>query len=130
MNELAEASKVFLSYATEDEPVAGRFRQLAWEEVAGLTFYDCAVRDGFNENWRQEALEKIAASDVVACLVGETTYLSEPVNWEIETADRLGKKTVAYAFTPVAVLPTALWDSGVEVRRLSSQPSLESAGVV
>lgn len=131
MNGLADASKVFLSYATEDEEHAARFRRLISEDRAGLTFDDCAVRDGFSENWRLRVRQKIALCDVVACLVGEETHLSEPVGWEIEAAVTLGKPVLAFTLVswPV-VVPKALRDHGVEMQRIAPTESIEWADAV
>ena len=121
MNGMTGASKVFLSYATEDEEHAACFRRLAWEKRAELTFEDCAVRDGFSADWRAMVQEKIAVSDVVACLVGEETHLSEPVGWEIEAAITLGKPVLAFILVPwPVVVPEVLRDNGVGVHRLAT----------
>ena len=131
MNGLTGASKVFLSYATEDEEHAACFRRLVSEKRAGLTFDDCAVRNGFSENWRVRVREKIAACDVVACLVGEGTYLSEPVGWEIEAAVTLGKPVFAFTLVswPVSV-PKALHDHGVGMHCLGPMDSIDWADAV
>lgn len=131
MNGLATATRVFLSYATEDEEHAACFRRLVSEQRAELTFDDCAVRDGFNENWRLRVREKIAACDVVACLIGEETYLSEPVDWEIEAAVTLSKPVLAFALAawPVAV-PKALQNHGIGMHRLDPMDSIEWADAV
>ena len=120
MNGLTAATRVFLSYATEDEEHAARFRQLISEEQMGLTFDDCAVRHGFSENWRVRVREKIAFCDAVACVVGEGTHLSEPVGWEIEAAITLGKPVFAFTLVPSpVVVPKALRDNDVGVHHLS-----------
>ena len=125
---MTDARRVFLSYATEDEEHAAYFRRLASEERAGLTFDDCAVRDGFSEDWRGRVREKLAACDVVACLVGEGTHLSEPVGWEIGAAIALGKPVVAYALVPrPVVVPKVLRENGVRMRRLNLFQSVSGA---
>ncbi|MCY4448389.1 MAG: TIR domain-containing protein [Chloroflexi bacterium] len=131
MNGLAAATRVFLSYATEDEEYAARFRQLISEERTGLTFDDCAVRNGFSENWRVSAREKIAACDVVVCLVGEETYCSGPIGWEIEAAITLGKPVFAFSLVPwPVVIPEALRNHGLEMHRLDLMDVIEWADVV
>ena len=128
---LATASKVFLSYTTEDEEHAACFRRLAWEKRAELTFEDCAVRDGFSADWRAMVQEKIAVSDVVACLVGEETHLSEPVGWEIEAAISLGKPVLAFALFPWPVaVPGALRSHGIGMYGLDRMDSIEWADAV
>ena len=119
MERLSGVSRVFLSYATEDEEYTASFRRLASEQYAELRFDDCAVRDGFSENWRATVWEKLAACDVVVCLVGEGTYLSEPVGWEIEAATTLGKPVIAYTLVPwPVVVPRVLREHGVGMRRI------------
>ena len=129
MERLPAGARVFLSYATDDERRTRRFRQFLYEENDVAAFDDCSVRDGFRENWRQEAWEKIAACDVVACLIGEKTYLSEPVNWEIETALGLGKTTLAYVLPSAVVLPPALRDNGIRACMIDLQPDREFSKV-
>ncbi len=126
MDGLGSATRVFLSYATEDEEHAARFRQLISEARAGLIFDDCAVRDGFSENWRARVREKISACDAVVCLVGEETYLSEPVGWEIEAAAMLDKPVLAFTLVPwPVVVPKALRGHGVGMHRLAPVDSVE-----
>ena len=131
MERLPAGARVFLSYATEDERRTRRFRQFLYEENAVAAFDDCSVRNGFRENWRQEAWEKIAACDAVACLVGEETYLSEPVSWEIEAAVALGKPVLAFTLVPFpVVVPRALQDNGIGILRFAAVKGIEWADAV
>lgn len=129
MERLPEGLRIFLCYATEDEPDARALRRLLSEESRGASFDDCSSRNGFNADWRRQAWEKIASCDAVACLVGDATHLSEPVHWEIEAAATLGKRILAYALAPSSnVIPGALRVRGVAVRRLAPEPARELIG--
>lgn len=128
MERLPDGLRIFLCYATEDERDAGRLKRLLSEESRGSRFDACSAQYEFHENWRRRVWEKIAACDAVACLVGETTYLSEPVNWEIEAAAAMGKRILAYALAPsFRAAPDALRARGVPVRRLEPEPALAVA---
>ena len=126
MERLPDGLRIFLCYASEDERDAGRLKRLLSVESRGSRFDACSVRRGFHEDWRRRAWEKIAACDAVVCLVGETTHLSEPVNWEIEAAAAMGKRILAYTLAPsFRAAPDALRARGVPVRRLAPEPARE-----
>ena len=87
--------KVFLSFAMEDKSEADKFRIQAQEQSLPLDFRDYSVKDTFDKYWKSQALKIIHGSSVTLCFVGQRTYQSEPVNWEIQKSIELGKPVVA-----------------------------------
>jgi len=59
-------------------------------------------------------LEKIKKSDVFLCLIGEHTYKSEWVAWEIEKAKELNKKILAVKIEKHYFTPTNLFGIGAK----------------
>ena len=87
--------KVFLSFATEDKSLVDKFRMQAHEQSLPFDFQDYSVKDTFDKSWKSQAEKIIHGSSVTLCFVGQRTYQSEPVNWEIQRSIELGKPVVA-----------------------------------
>ncbi len=105
--------RVFLSYASEHKALVDRFR----EEAAASS--SCPwFRGSFLEepvvDWQRHAERLIRRSAATICLVGDSTWRSEPVNWEIRRAASFGKPVLAISLHPSEVrLPAALLDLGI-----------------
>ena len=120
-----KALSVFLSYATEDESHARSLQRVLGTRSPSISFEDCAVVDGFDEEWRRTVLSKMKRCEAVVCLVGPKTHLSEPVNWEIEVTAKQGKPIVALSLEPnVAPLPRALEALGVSLNAWTDSTDL------
>ena len=64
--------------------------------------------------WKAHAERLIRTSTATICLVGATTWQSEPVNWEIRKSAELGKMVLAIYLQPGTVrVPAALSELGV-----------------
>ena len=87
--------KVFLSFAMEDKSLVDKFRIQAQEHGLPLDFRDYSVKETFDKSWKSHAEKIIHGSSVTLCFVGQRTYESEPVNWEIQRSIELGKPVVA-----------------------------------
>lgn len=104
---------VFLSFATRHKPLADRFREQATSNCSGLVFRDFSepAADGA---WKPQVERLIRSSRTTLCLVGETTWRSEPVNWEIRRSAELGRRVLAVYLEPGALrIPAALAEIGV-----------------
>ena len=129
MERLPERLRIFPLLRDGGRAGCSRIEAAALRGEQGASFDDCSARGGFNADWRRQAWEKIAACDVVACLVGDATHLSEPVGWEIEAAAAQGKQIFAYALAPHScVIPGALRVRGIAVRRLATESARELVG--
>ncbi len=109
---------VFLSFVEEDLELVKLFRGQARNKNSALSFDDYSVKVPYNSAdagyIRGKIREKIRSSSVLVCLVGPHTHKSTWVDWEIRTADELGRKII-----------------GVRVRREARDPlpaALNSVG--
>ena len=90
------AKHVFLPFVVEDRRLVDLFRGQARNENSDLEFDDYSVTEPFDSTnadyIRREITEKIRRASITICLIGETTYESRWVEWEIEKSDELGKR--------------------------------------
>ena len=86
--------RAFLSSATEDQRLVDAFSSRMERQHPDLEILDHAVRDHYEENWRQECARKIARSDMLICFVGATTHRSDAVAWEVQCGLSLGKRII------------------------------------
>jgi hypothetical protein len=115
------ARNVFLSFVEEDLKLVNLFRGQAKNENNDLEFYDFSVKDPFDSSnadyIRRQIKDLIKKVSVTLCLIGETTYKSKWVAWEILTSAELGKGLVGVRLhssikdTP----PQALKDNKAEI---------------
>lgn len=115
------ARNVFLSFVEEDIYLVNLFRGQAKNENNDMEFSDYSVKEPFDsENAdyiKQQIRNLIKKVSVTLCLVGETTYKSKWVNWEIRTSSELGKGLVGVKLhsSPKDIIPQALKDNGAEI---------------
>ena len=90
------AKRVFLSFVVEDEVTVNLFRGQAKNKNNDLEFSDYSVREPYDSTnaayIRSKIRERIAAASVTVCLIGETTYKSKWVDWELRTSRDEGNK--------------------------------------
>jgi hypothetical protein len=93
--EPARVRKLFLSFHYEDRGQVSGFRLMAHNPNLPIDFHDVSVRAAINSEQgaylRNVISEKIRKCSVVVCLIGNGTAWREWVEWELETALRLGK---------------------------------------
>ena len=93
--EPARVRKLFLSFHYEDRSQVNGFRLMAYSPNLPIDFADVSVRSTINSAQgaylRQVISEKIKRCSVVVCLIGNGTAWREWVDWELETALKLGK---------------------------------------
>ena len=82
--------RIFLSFKIEDKPYVDGIRLMRFHPGTSLEFYDESVRTPYNSvnasYIRGKIKAKIARCSRTICLLGDRTYTSEWVNWELETA--------------------------------------------
>ncbi|HMQ11004.1 MAG TPA: TIR domain-containing protein [Oligoflexia bacterium] len=104
--------RVFLSFMYEDESQVNGLRLLAKSPKFPLEFYDESIKKPINSTdsiyLKIKIIDKIKRSSAVIVLIGNDTYKSQWVNWEIEKAIELEKKVIGMALKGVesAKLPT------------------------
>lgn len=106
--------RVFLSFSIEHKPLVQLFRDQATDSRSGPVFRDCSIKVPVEGAWKTHAERLIRESSVTICLVGESTWRSEPVNWEIRKSAELGKRIMAvHLQSNTARTPAALLEVGV-----------------
>jgi len=110
------ARNVFLSFAMDDQQSANAFRAQARNGQSDLEFRDYSVKEPFERAWKTNVERLIRRCSATICLVGESTWSSDAVDWEIRKSEELGKKLVAVRLGPdVRRHPRALRDLGIAV---------------
>lgn len=110
------ARKVFLSFAMKDQRLANAFRVQARSGHSDLEFRDYSVKESFERAWKTSVEQLIRRCSATICLVGESTWSSDAVDWEIRKSDELGKKLIAVRLGPdVRRHPKALRELGIDV---------------
>jgi len=105
---------VFLSFSMEHRALVDLFRGQARNNRSGLMFRDYSIKEPVGGAWKMHAERLIRDSNATICLVGATTWQSEPVNWEIRKSVGLGKRVLAVYLQPDTVrIPAALSEIGV-----------------
>jgi hypothetical protein len=90
------AKHVFLSFVVEDLVLVKMFRGQAKNRRFDLEFDDYSVTTPFNSTnaayIRLQIIAKIKRASAAICLIGNTTFKSSWVKWEIEKSAELGKR--------------------------------------
>lgn len=88
------AKRVFLSFVEEDLDLVNLFRGQAKNKNSDLEFSDYSVKEPYDSTnaayIRSKIRERIRAASVTICLIGEATYKSRWVDWEIRTSAEEG----------------------------------------
>ena len=90
------ARRVFLSFVEEDLDLVNLFRGQARNKNSDLEFSDYSVKQPYDSTdaayIRSKIRERLRAAYVTICLIGESTYRSLWVDWEIRTSVEEGNK--------------------------------------
>jgi hypothetical protein len=82
--------KVFLSYQMEDAVFREDFSRNVADIEPAVVFRDYPKVDHFDREWRRRCAGLIRECVGTVALIGQTTYLSPPVAWEIAETKRQG----------------------------------------
>ena len=111
------ARRVFLSFVEEDLDLVNLFRGQARNKNSDLEFSDYSVKEPYDSTdaayIRSKIRERLRAAYVTICLIGESTYRSSWVDWEIRTSAEEGNKVFGVRLHSSAVKdipPKALTD--------------------
>ena len=125
------AYNVFLSFAMEDKVLVDLFRGQARNSLLPIEFRDHSIKEPFDRAWKTQFEEKIRKCSVTICLIGNRTYLSEAVNWEIRKSVELGKGLMAVYLTDLQPrLPEALRQYSVNPVRWNPDKIMEEMRTV
>jgi hypothetical protein len=108
--------RVFASFQYEDVHYARLLEAWAANENHDFALYSERLRVAVNSARgtyiRQQLRPRIARASVLLCLIGEGTWSSRWVKWEIETAKVEGKGLVGVQLRPASRVPVALRNCG------------------
>ena len=103
---------IFLSFVEEDLALVRLFRGQAKNKKSALEFDDYSVKTPYNSTnaayIRSQISAKIRAASVTIVLIGDDTYKSEWVAWEIAKSVELGKKLIGVQLKAGVTTPAAL----------------------
>ncbi len=88
--------RIFLSYSNKDKRLAERFRRQAAAYNLNFEFTDYPAVTSSGADWKSSVEKLIRSSVATICLVGDATYKSEPVSWEVRKAKELNKPILAF----------------------------------
>lgn len=129
--------RVFLSFQAEDKEQVAGLRLLVSNPSFDLEFYDESVRvpvDSDKAEYVKRVIrEKVARTSVTVCLIGDMTYTSRWVDWELEGSANKGNTIIAMALKGIerATFPTLVarmklqfyaWDPTYLGRLISEAP--------
>ena len=113
--------RVFLSFDSDDINQIRGLRLLATNPNFDLEFYDESLRtpvDSQEADYIKRVIrEKIKRAGVTLCLVGQNTYKSNWVSWELEESEKQDNSIVAMALKGIGnmIFPKYLKDSNIIV---------------
>jgi len=82
--------RAFISFEMEDKWARDFLVQQAKDKNNEIAFYDYSVKNPFDSSWKTECKKRIAMTRGTIVLIGETTWKSEAVLWEIAETIRQG----------------------------------------
>lgn len=83
--------------------------------LPNFPFENVATDVPYIDDWKTPAIFILEACDCLICIIGENTFQSEPVNWEIREAHRLGKPIVVTSLSEKNIVPASCLDLHIEV---------------
>jgi hypothetical protein len=86
--------QVFFSYKTADSDRVSELLEGLSKLLPLFPIENIAIKVPHIDNWKSPATEILQSSDMLVCIVSEDTHKSEPVDWEIREAHRLGKPII------------------------------------
>lgn len=105
--------RLFFSHRTADAPQVEELQAKLGTLLPNLPFEDLSRTVPYEDDWKVPASSVLAACDGLICMVGENTHLSEPVDWEVREAHRLGKPLVVTRMSDSYLLPPCCADLGL-----------------
>lgn len=90
-----EAVSAFLSFSMRDEVLVASFKIAITGRIPSLVLLSHPIRELYDRNWQSHCGKKIDQSTMLICLIGNSTYRSTAVAWEISKGLSLGKPVIA-----------------------------------
>lgn len=108
--------KIFLSYALSDKELVKVFKKQLCEQESEFEFLEHAIIEDTELEWKKNVLAKIKTSDIFLCLFGFSTWESEAVKWEVETAIENMKKVFLIKLkSTVFMIPNYIKEKNIRI---------------
>ena len=108
--------KVFLSYTLSDKELVQMFKEQLNQQELELDFLEHAIIEDTEQEWKQHVTEKIKSVDIFICLFGFSTWESEAVKWEVETAIKSSKKVFLVKLkSTVFMIPNYIAENDIQI---------------
>jgi hypothetical protein len=82
------APRAFISFEMEDRWARDFLIEQAHNRRNDIEFVDYSVHEPFDEKWKTNCRQRIARTKGTIALIGETSWKSEAVMWEIAETER------------------------------------------
>lgn len=99
--------KIFFAHQTIDSSRASQLKETLRNQLPNFEIVDSAREVPTCNEWKEHATPIISDSDGMVCLIGDSTHASEPIDWEIREAHRLGKPLLIATLNEGNRLPAA-----------------------
>jgi hypothetical protein len=106
--------KLFLSHRSSDKEVVQELLKSINTLFPNFPIINVADEVPYRNDWKMIATSTLESCDGLVCFVGEDTYKSEPINWEICEAHRLGKPLLVTTLSDQHKLPPACSDLQIQ----------------
>lgn len=108
--------KIFLSYTLSDKEYVQVFKDQLFKQEQDFEFIEHAVVEDSEDEWKKNVLIKIQFSDIFICLFGFSTWESEAVKWEVETAIQNNKKVLVVKLkSTVFMIPNYITENNIKI---------------
>jgi enoyl-[acyl-carrier-protein] reductase (NADH) len=108
--------KKILSYALSDKELVHSFKEQMSKQENEFEFLEHAVIEDTEAEWKKSVLEKIQVADSFVCLFGFSTWESEAVKWEVETAIQNKKNVLLVKLkSTVFMIPNYIEENNIKV---------------
>jgi hypothetical protein len=109
--------RLFFSHRTSEKARVRELQDSLAELLPNFPFEDASEEVPYVDDWKTPATTILESCAGVVCFVGEDSHKSEPVDWEIREAHRLGKPLVVALLSDGYQLPPACKELQIEVAR-------------
>jgi hypothetical protein len=86
-----ETFRLFFSNRSADAEQVKALQTALARHLPTLPFNDVSLNVPYRDDWKRLALAALESCEAVVCVIGANTHTSEPVDWEVREAHRLGR---------------------------------------
>lgn len=121
---------IFFAHRTCDRDKVIELQKQLKKLLPDLGYEDLSQYVPSNQHWKDTAGKLIEMADAVICIVGPTTYESEPVAWEIERAVEAKRPLFISVLEPSHILPAIVHDRALDHQAWEATSLAASLGTI